>query len=401
MGDRLAGLRLDTEALLDVRAALSARIAEGLAREGAEIRALLAYVPPPPAGLTGRALVIDMGGTNVRAAVVELSDAADARARIALGPVVKRLPTRNGKVDVTKDELFAFQAKLAATLSPGTGLPVGYCFSYPTEILPDGDGRLLRWTKELAVEGVEGTCVGAALGAALTAEGLAPGRVRVLNDTVASMLGGALAHATTDGKRRPSEAFIGLIVGTGTNMSAFFPKDRVPKLPESARALAGVSLAVNLESGNFAPPHLTEWDDALDAASENRGAQRFEKAVSGHYLPYLFQRVVDRSAFDPTVGSRALVELRGQDADPEGRDAARAILERSADLTAAAIAALVDHYASDLEIGVLAEGSLVWNDPEYAPRVRARLDTLVGPGKVELLRLEDANLVGAAAAALA
>ena len=43
-------------------------------------------------------------------------------------------------------------------------------------------------------------------------------------------------------------------------------------------------MAINLESGNFSPPHLTTADDALDRASDNPGAQRFEKAVPGAWL---------------------------------------------------------------------------------------------------------------------
>lgn len=381
--------RLSREQLEDVRAALAERIREGLAADQQEIAALPSYYRAPDRSRTGRALVIDTGGTNMRAAVVAVEEGG--RTQLVKGPLKKRLTARETKLD--GGAFFAMQAELAKELDVPIGLPVGYCFSYPALNTPEGDSRLIKWTKNVEIEGVEGTLVGERLSAALKDAGLEPQSVHVLNDTVASMLGGALTHAELEADR-----FIGLIVGTGTNMAAFFDAEQAPKLP---RNFSG-KMAINLETGNFTPPHLTPLDEELDRESDNPGRQRFEKAVSGYYLPFLFDRLwPHHSAFEPQLGSAALVDFRDRGLEHLSQEAADALLSRSADLVAASIAAVVDLYGAGGTIGVLAEGSLIWGDPKYGPRVADTLSQLLGgPERAKLLKTEDANLVGSAIVAL-
>jgi hexokinase len=382
-------LQLSLPQLRDIQHALTERIQQGLNTEGAEIRALTSYFGAPDRGVQGRALVVDTGGTNMRAAVVEL---AAGKARIVAGPVKKTLPMREGH-KLTAAEFFDAQAALAAELPEAKGLAVGYCFSYPSQNSPDRDSRLLRWTKGIDIEGVPGTLVGSQLAQALSARGLAPGPVRVLNDTVASMLGGAWVN-----KDVPSERCIGLIVGTGNNMAGFFGADQSNKFPPG---YAG-KMAINLESGNFYPPHLCDWDDAVDAASDNPGFQRFEKAVSGFYLPFVFaQALPQHPGFDPHAGTGVLVQLRAA-ASGDASRIAGALLQRSADLVAASVAGVLALYApGQVPAGVLAEGGFFWNDPLYAPRVTETLHALLGANyPVRVLQTDEANLVGSAVAAL-
>ncbi|AUX45838.1 uncharacterized protein SOCE26_073340 [Sorangium cellulosum] len=319
-------MKLSLTELQEIRRTLAARTVFGLSTPGTEIAALPAYLAPPPGGMSGRAVVVDAGGTNLRAAIVELSPGGVSR--LVAGPESAKFP---GGPEIAGDAFFDVQAELVERLGPVHGLPVGYCFSYPSETLPSLDARLLRWTKGIQVAGVEGTCVGERLGQALRARKLRPGPVRVLNDTVASLLGGAFAH----GGSAPA-AFIGLIVGTGTNMATFLPAGRIPKL-KTGHFVA--PMAVNLENGNFNPPHLQAFDAEVDASSENPGAQRFEKAVSGAYLPRLFARLYPDH---PQLASSAdLVRLR-EEGPEDVRRVAGDLLQRSADLVAAAIAAVVD-----------------------------------------------------------
>jgi hexokinase len=390
--DRLRPFSLTRPQLEEVRESLRERITVGLERNGTEVKALPAYLPAPDRSLKGRALVIDIGGTNVRGAVVELI--AGSRSRIVSGPLKEPLPVRHHDRGLSGDAFFALQANIAQGLTPPLGLPVGYCFSYPSEILPNREGRLISWTKGLDVPGVVGTLVGSRLHSALARAGLEPREVRVLNDTVSSMLGGAFS---TD-QIEPSQ-FIGLIVGTGTNMATFFDPERVPKLGLSAGC---VPMAINLESGNFTPPHLTAYDDLLDSATDNPGKQRLEKAVSGHYLPLLFELILpSQPGFDPRRGSGPLVEYRDKGLEDDPLEVAEALLSRSADLVAAGLAAVIDLHPSRSPIGILAEGSLFWGDSKYGPRVSATLATLLGsPDRARIIRLEDANLIGGACAAL-
>lgn len=380
--------RLGPAALQDIRVSLRARILEGLTHDGREIRALPAFVGCPPRGLTGSALVVDVGGTNLRAAQVRLTDQG---AVVEKGPVSARLDAREGAGG--RDDFFGQHAAIVAELAPDPGLPLGYCFSYPSEVLPDGDARLLGWTKGIAVAGVVGERVGALLREALANRGIPTSSVFVLNDTVAALLAGAGQVAVT--AQAVPERTIGLIVGTGTNMAAYFDATTLTKL---GAGLAG-PLAVNLESGAFHPPHLTAVDDKLALSAAPVGGQRFEKAVSGHYLPLLFAEAGGRPADEHDAPSSASVVDAAQGQGPEAPLAA-ALLARSAELVGAGLAAVGDLLPGEGPIAVLAEGGLYWNAPGYDDRVRATLAALAPERPTHVLRGEEANLVGAATAAL-
>lgn len=376
---RLSGDGAEGGRLVEVRDVIRGKIEAGLKRDGEEVRALCAWLKPPAAGLEGRALVIDAGGTNVRAAVVEV---APGNSRVAAGPKGARLEVRDAQR--TAAEFYGQQTELAAALEPEGGLPLGYCFSYPSASLPSGDAELITWTKGIDIPEVVGTKVGASLQAALSERGIETGKLVVLNDTVAALLAGA-PHATD-----PQRA-IGLIVGTGTNMAAFFSGE--------GRKLDGSEpVAVNLESGNVTPPFLTPLDDAIDQASNNPGQQRFEKAVSGHFLPQLFRAACPELKINPAAGAEVLAQHAGTDSPPG--EIARALLERSADLVGAGLAAVGDLMGGDGEVTVLAEGGLFWNAHGYPERVTAAFDRLNSSG-LRIKHVEHANLIGSAVAALA
>ena len=67
--DLLASFTLSQEQLEKTASVLSERIKLGLAREGQEIKAIPAYLAPPPQGISGTVLVVDTGGTNIRAPI--------------------------------------------------------------------------------------------------------------------------------------------------------------------------------------------------------------------------------------------------------------------------------------------------------------------------------------------
>ncbi len=383
--------RLTENQLTDTADLLAARVEEGLAAEGCEIRCLPAWLARPDAGLSGEGLALDAGGTNMRAARLRLAPGA---ATFLAGPTGGPLPTgRAAPIDAAA--FFDPQAALVREVSDGS-LPLGYCFSYPAAVERDRDAVLLRWTKEVRVEGVVGQPVGALLNDALVRGGAPPRGVVVLNDTVASLMAGAAQPEAGE-----ADGMIGLIVGTGTNMATFFGGDRITKL--EAGYGAPDPMAVNLESGNFTPACLTETDERLDIASENAGTQRFEKAVSGVYLGKILAEEIPGLQGVAARGAAAVTALRDRDAAPIlVRDLAGALLDRSADLVAAGLAGLtrllIPHGGTVL---LQAEGGLFWGATGYADRVDATLRSLLGEGTtVKIRSMENANLIGAAVAAL-
>lgn len=371
---------LSLEQLNDIRAALRQRIEEGLAGDGQQVACLPAYLSQPQAGRHGQALVVDAGGTNVRAAWVRL----DGKVSIVQGPLSGILPDGRTR-PVHAPEFFGYQSDLLRQLGAPTDLPLGYCFSYPAQVEPSGDARLLHWTKGIKVTGVVGELVGQGLRAAYGH----PGKVKVLNDTVAALLGGAI-FAGAEYTRH-----IGLIVGTGNNMATFLPGSKVTKL---AGAWDG-PIAVNLESGNFHPPHLDPVDDTVDSISDNPGKQRYEKAVSGFYLPQLLQCLCPHLRLPEGASSKEVVEWADRPGQEPASMAARWLLDRSADMVAAGLAAVADHLGQG-NLAIQAEGGLFWKATGYRDRVQATLEKLIDR-KFAIIRGDEVNLVGAAAAALA
>ena len=350
-----------------------------------------------PALPEGRALALDLGGSRVRAALVRWTE---GRASVETGPLMGDMPWQRG-IPLDRERFLDIQAELIERLDPPAGLPLGYCFSYPTRATADGDGRLTRWTKGIEVPDMVGQPVGRLLAEHLARRGrVCCGRVRVINDAA------ALLHASLT---EPAADFrIGLVVGTGTNLAVAWPWID-PQAP--GRAARG-QVAVSLESGRFRPLHLTASDEALDAASENPGAQRLEKAVSGLYLQRLLQKAC--APADPGgLPSLAALAEACPDAGDRAGSVARSLVRRSAMIVAALLAAAITlrRRAVPLKtVRVVAEGGLYWSRFQgrllYSETVARSLSGLLaarqGPARVrvDIGVVADATLVGSALAAM-
>jgi len=392
--DKWTELKLSPEYLEDIRESMARRIREGLKTDTGEIKALATYLPPPEIKSGGRAIVIDIGGTNIRAALVNISPEGDVT--IENGPAVTPLLPNWGNAD----DFFCCQAELALSLSPPTGLPIGYCFSYPTTATPERDGILIRWNKQLQVPDVVGKKVGELLLAAFRKRGYNSSGISILNDTVAALLGADLEFRERGGFCD----FIGLIVGTGTNMAAYLPTRLL-----SAKLLnddyTHKSMAVNLESGNFSPPHLSRFDYKLDATRKNSGLQLMEKTVSGRFIPQIFSFIKEGRTAPPYPKTRDVFNLAFKAGNAPDGLLALTLINRSADLVAGGLAGLIDILNSPGKVGILAEGGVINNNPEYYTRVMEKLALLLqdnpkNPTRFNILQMENANLIGAAAAAL-
>jgi len=395
--------RIKTSQLKEIALNLEDKINNGLKNDNTEVKSIPTYIHPLSCGAEGQAVVLDWGGTNYRAAVISFAGGiANITPKKAGGTELSASTTKGFSLD----DLLVKQSEFVNQIELPEKAPIGYCFSYPAECLPNGDAELIKWTKGLDIKDMIGNPVGKPLLDQLNKTGKAEFTgIKVINDTVASLFAGL-----TD---PDFDAYIGLIVGTGTNMAAFVNADRIPKI-DPALNWQGLT-PVNLESGNFNPPHLTKYDELVDEKSDNKGSQRFEKAVSGMYIGQILREVFPEDGFDAQTDGKALTDIINT-ADQNKKKhvkVAKAIYKRSAKLVASSLAGLIDllatHDKSIRKVRITAEGSLFWSDvagcKDYNKVVKSTLKELLSEMghkkiKVNIAEIESANMIGSGIAAL-
>lgn len=263
----------------------------GLQADGkSSMKMIPTFVTSVPTGAeTGEYYALDLGGTNFRVLKVKLGD----------GKVVQEAASRYSIPEATMrgsgDALFDF---IAACLDdflhtkdpsppPASAEKVlGFTFSFPVRQTALAAGELIRWTKGFTAIGVEGADVVQLLQAAAARRNLKV-RVAVLaNDTVGTWATAAVSDARCN---------VGVILGTGSNAAYV---ERLSNVKKWGGGGAGDSaMVINMEWGNFDSDRrrvlpLTKYDEQLDLASLNPGAQLFEKMLSGMYLGELARRVL-------------------------------------------------------------------------------------------------------------
>jgi len=395
--------KLSTDQLKEIAQDLQQKVENGLNNHNTEIQCIPTYIKPKTLGVEGQATVLDLGGTNYRASVVSFKDGeTDIYPPDGWSKDLSVMKTKG----YTAKDLFAEQASFLKDLKMPERSPIGYCFSYPAECLPDGDAKLLRWTKGVDIPEMIDQPIGKPLKEFLNTQSDAEfTAVKVINDTVASLFAG-LSDSSYD-------AYIGLIVGTGTNMATFIHSDNIGKLDVELN-WQGLT-PINLESGNYRPLHLTAIDDQVDIASGTQNAQRFEKAVSGMYLGKIFTTLFPLDGFDEKFDAKSLTDLINKPEKQKKKhvQAARRIYKRSAKLVAASLAGLVAvmvaHDPEIKKVCLTAEGSLFWSKVKsckaYNKQVSKYLKRVLEElghedVKVKVNEIHNANLIGSAVAAL-
>ncbi|WP_017446663.1 hexokinase family protein [Gayadomonas joobiniege] len=378
------------------------QIEAGMANQASQLKCLPTHISIDPSrGYYGNAMVLDLGGSNLRAANVKLNGLGLAIEK----DVNVKMPWQRG-VAFCKQNLLQIQAEALAQVSQRS-LPVGYCFSFPAQSIERGDAVLVEWTKGIHVPDMQGEAVGQTLTEFFAKKyGRRLLDVAVINDTVASLLAGLI-------DQKP-DAYFGLIVGTGCNLAGLYPAYLFSQFPRQKKNLN--YLAVNLESGNFIPVGLNEFDRQLDLSSENTGLQRFEKATSGLYLGRLYKLALPNTSFDPSLGAFALNQLiDSENVSNDEISVAVSIMLRSAHLVAGQLLGLALHYSARVEsyvsrIKVVCEGSLFNSKSDrlgpYRQLVLNKLNQLLKERQlssleIELCHIPQANYMGAAVAAIA
>lgn len=236
-------------------------------------------------------LAIDAGGTNFRVAI-----ATFRQGKLEINDI-RNFSMPGIDRQVSKKEFFDIMAgylsKHAAQASR-----IGFCFSYATEILPNKDGRLLQFSKEVQAPEVVGELIGASL---LDALGMSGKPIVLLNDTVATLLAG---KSESYGKNYDS--FIGYILGTGTNTCYIESNAKITKTPGLDTSKSQI---INIESGNFGKPPRTDIDIAFDNTTSNPGQYMFEKMFSGGYMGGLCLTALKTAAKEGVLGKETADKL--------------------------------------------------------------------------------------------
>ena len=376
-----------------------------------------------------RVIVMDAGGTNFRVAVVYFDENKK--------PVIEDFtnhPMPGAGEEVGQDEFFRTVAEYLRPVIHKSN-KIGFCFSYPTDILPNGDGKLIRFSKEIRVRDMIGQPVGAGILEALKKAGYTePKRIVLLNDTVATLLGGKAAYSKV-----PYDSFIGYILGTGTNTCYIEKGSHIGKLQAAGRNYD--TMLINMESGAYGKSPSGKIDREFDETTVNPGQANFEKKISGGYLGGLVHTALKDAAADglfsetlanairnvPTLstkeaddflhapyGDNLLANSCSRDPEEGGKDRTTlyylidSLVERAAKLSAVNLSTVIIKTGKGNDpcrpVCITADGSTFYKTKNFKSRVEHYMKIYLNDELGlyhEFVEVKNANLTGSAIAALA
>jgi hexokinase len=378
------------------------------------------YIEADNQFLTGVPVVaVDAGGTNFRAALVKFN----VMGKLEISNLMNaKMPGLEG--EISKAEFFN---TIAGYVRPNAELSdrIGFCFSYPTEILPDKDGKLLQFCKEVQAPEVVGELIGKNL---LETLGMEEKQIVLLNDTVATLLAGKSASFG-----REYDSFMGYILGTGTNTCYIESNRNILKINSLDQAKSQI---INIESGAFGKVPQSDIDIEFDNTTVNPGNYKFEKMFAGGYFGGLCLTALKTAAKEgvftgaATSGIMALIELSSEDvnkfvSNPKSgcaplhnfmknksdedncAEIIECLIDRSAKLVAANIAAVIlktnKGKSAEKPILITIEGTTFYKMHKLRSSFEKYLNEYLKDERqryYEFTEVQQSSLVGAALAAL-
>ncbi len=245
------------------------------------------------------ATVIDAGGTNLRVGSV----AFDAQG-VPTVKDFKKTQMPGIEKELSKEAFFQTLVDYTEDVAKASS-EIGFCFSYPATIGQDKDATLMRWSKEVKAPEVVGEKIGKNLVEGLKQKDAKERTCVVLNDTVATLLGGK--GITSD---RVFDSYIGFIFGTGTNMCYIEQTDAIEKLHTIRETIKEDTMIINMESGAYNKLPRGVIDQEMDETTSNPGDYQFEKMVSGRYLGELTLKVLQAAAKEALFSEKCCEAIR-------------------------------------------------------------------------------------------
>lgn len=332
--------------------------------------------------------VLDAGGTNYRTALARYENGKWELSGLRVRP----MPGTEGELHFSE----FYEALAAPVRELGDFGQVGFCFSYNVTMNRALDGNLDFWCKEVRAP----ECVGKPVGSSLkNALGSGCGRVHVLNDSVAAMLGAG-------------DVQVGVILGTGINVCYAEKCGRIAKITEK---LNGDTMIISTEIGEFDGIPVSDFEREVIDASDAPDSARAEKQCSGGYLGSVIGRAWAAAAeegllpdsfregiCDLASVSQILAGAAENTLPGEAVEIAKIAISRAAKIAAILCAApILRTERNNPKVAV--EGSQYWKLTGFREAFHRELDELLKPYHVayEIVRSENACLTGAARAAFA
>ena len=371
-----------------------------------------------------KVIALDAGGTNLRVAMV----CFDGSGKAAVKNMIQK-PMPGLEKETAKDDFFDMFVGYMSGMADASDR-IGFYFWYPTEILPNKDGRLIRFCKEVKAKEVEGELIGENLLATMFRAGHKRHKsVVILNDTVATLLAGVSAS-----DKMVYDSYVGFILSTGSNCCYVESNSNITK---TSRLDGAAEQIVNVESGAFDKAPRGTIDIQLDESTLDPGQYTFEKMFSGAYLGTLclkaFQEGAQQNILSKVVADKILAvnDLQTRDVNdflcsPYGRNSLAefciagtehdcavvwyvldGLIERAAKLVAALLSSVVlmtDKGQNPCNsVCITAEGTTFYGLKSLKAKIEFYLSSFLREqhGRyVEIINVDNATLIGAAIAGL-
>ena len=346
-------------------------------------------------------ILIDAGGTNFRSAIGYF----DEQGKVVIEDLHKTSMPATDR-ELSKTEFYNQIAKNIERLLP-KAKDVGFCFSYPVAMGSDIDGVVGKFSKGVKAPEVVGTRVGEETLAACKQIDGVDRKIVILNDTVATLLGGV---ACSDER---FSAYLGYIYGTGTNVCYIEDTSNIVKVADLPRG----KMLINTECGSFSGFPQGDFDKVSIARTVDPYRQFFEKMTSGKYLSdVIYEALCVAEREKAFVGKTRIEPFTLKDVSAfltdnsfccefelaEDRAFAREVcvelIRRAAKLGAIVNSSLAIASCKDksLPVAIVAEGTTFNKLPNYRRFFEEYLNLILGERGIsyKILQGEELNLVG-------
>ena len=352
-----------------------------------------------------KAIAVDVGGTNLRVAVLELKGLKTQIIKLTKARIL-------GKDEpVSFDE---FIDDLVDIIEPYLNYSKTICFSFAHLIHHnnDMDGFVSELSKEVMITDIKGKPLAGSLKKAIKQRTGDDVKVILINDTVG--VAGAMLQLED-----AFQNYFGVVMGTGVNACYIEKTENIKKIDDAATK----TMFINVESGSYVPSNISIIDQEFDATTRMPDTAVLEKMVSGEYLGKLFFFLIQKACRNHLFSAEFCEKLQTHSAlgtkelssffedrtsgaysgiysSEEDRELlyffARCLIERAAALVSIKIIAISKKVYQPIStpICVIVEGATFYGLKGFHEMVMKNISEHSNGMEIELYNVQDAALVG-------